>query len=165
METIRTRVLKMTSTELDELFRSSPAGAIPEGRGAGTVVFRPGTRRSVPSAVAARFLLWQGKEFRPATHDLVNLLTPFGRPGLRADVRHDASLLDGNPCIVLDYAASSRVVRDVRDEMRQIGDRDYLGIVFVKGRQRSVDFLLSFATGAARDSATPSPADSVPRQA
>lgn len=165
METIRTRVLKMTSAELDGLFRSSPAGGIPEGRGAGTVIFRPGTRRAVPAAAAARVLLWQGKEFRPTTHDLVNLLTPFGRRGLRAEVRHGPSLLDGKPCIVLDYSTSSRAARDVRDEMRQIGDRDYLGIVFVKGQQRRVYFLLSFATATAGESAAMSPAHAVQQEA
>jgi hypothetical protein len=150
MGTVRAQVLKKSAAELDALFASSPAGETPEGRGRGTVVFAPGSRRAAPSALAARLLLWQGKEFRPATHDLVNLLTPFGRPGLRAEVRQDASLLDGKPCIVLDYSRSSRAARDVRDEMRQIGDGDYLGIVFVKGRQRHVYFLLSFAEAGAR---------------
>lgn len=162
MATVRTQVLKKSAAELDELFGASPAGDIPEGRGRGTVVFAPGTRRAIPAALAARLLLWQGKEFRPATHDLVNLLTPFGRPGLRAEVRQDASLLDGKPCIVLDYSQSSRAARDVRDEMRSIGGGDYLGIVFVKGRQRHVYFLLSFDTAGGGASA---PAGVVGREA
>ncbi|MDP9073049.1 MAG: hypothetical protein M3N98_02545 [Actinomycetota bacterium] len=134
----------MSPAGLDELFASSPAGEIPRGRGTGTVVVAPGTRFARPLAAAARILFWQGKVFRPAAHDLVNLLTPFGRTGIRAEVRHDESVLDGRPCIVLDYSTSSRVARHVRDEIRQIGPNQYLGVVMRGSRQLRLHFLLRF---------------------
>lgn len=87
---------------------------------------------------------WQGKVFRGPTHDLVNLLTPFGRQAIKAEVRLDESLFDGRPCILLDYSTSSRVARDVRDEIRQIGEHQYLGLVYRKGRKLGVYFVLTF---------------------
>lgn len=134
----------MSSAGLDELFASSPAGEIPAGRGTGTLVLAPGTRFARPVAAITRVVLWQGKEFRPATHDLVNLVTPFGRRALRAEVRLDESAVDGRPCIVLDYSTSSRVARNVRDEIRQIGPHEYLGVVFRGSRKLDVHFLLRF---------------------
>lgn len=137
--------LEMSPADLDELFKSSPSGDIPAGRGTGTVVMAPGTRFTRPLAGVVRSLLWQGKVFRPGTHDLVNLFSPFGRQAIRAEVRQDESLVDGRPCIVLDYSRSSRVAKKVRDEIRQIGPHDYLGVVFRGSRQLQVYFLLNFA--------------------
>lgn len=154
MSPTSTQPLQMSSSELDELFASSPAGAIPEGRGTGTVVVVPGTRFTKPLAAVARAVLWQGKSFRPGTHDLLNYLSPFGRLGIRAMVRQDKSLIDGRPCIVLDYSETSRAARKVRDEIRQIGPHEYLGLVYKDGRKLKVYFLLSFATaGEAGDTA------------
>jgi hypothetical protein len=139
------RPLEMSPTELDELFRASPAGDIPQGRGSGTIVVKSGTRYARPLATVGRLLLWQGKVFRPSTHDLRNRLTPFGLLGLRAEVYVGDSLFDGRPCIVLDYSKSSKAARRVRDEIRQTGPGQYLGLVFVDGEKSRVRFALSFA--------------------
>jgi hypothetical protein len=135
----------MSPAQLNEMFASSPAGTIPVGRGRGTVVVVPGTRFTGPLAAVARGVLWQGKVFRPGTHDLVNLISPFSRQVLRAEVREDRSAFDGRPCIVLDYSRSSKAARKVRDEIRQIGPGEYLGVVYNDGRKLNVFFLLKFA--------------------
>ena len=140
-----TQLMKMSPAELDELFAACPAGVIPDGRGNGTVLVFPGTALVRPIAAAMRALFWQGKLFRAATHDLVNLLSPFGRQAIRAEVRDDESVFDGRPCILLDYSTSSRAARDVRDEIRQIGENQYLGLVYRKGRKLRVYFVLTFA--------------------
>jgi len=137
--------LEMARAELDALFGSSPAGDIPAGRGTGTVVVASGTPLARPLAAAARLLLWQGKVFRPGTHDLENLLTPFGVRAVRAEVYQGDSVFDGRPCIVLDYSKTSKAAGSIRDEIRQIGPHEYLGLVFRGSRQLGIHFLLSFA--------------------
>ncbi len=141
---LSTRPLEMSEAGLDELYGSSPAGEIPAGRGRGTVIAKAGTRFTRPLAAATRVVLWQGKLFRPVTHDLVNLMTPFGREAIRAEVSHGESVLDGRPCIVLDYSKTSRAARKIRDEIRQIGPNEYLGIVFKGSRKMHVHFVLHF---------------------
>ena len=145
------QLMSMSPAELDELFASSPAGVIPEGRGRGTVLVCPGTVLAGPVAATTRALFWHGKVFRPATHDLVNVLTPFARRAIRAEVGHAESVFDGRPCILLDYSKTSRWARDVRDELRQIGENQYLGVVYRKGRKLGVHFVLTFAPVAAGD--------------
>ncbi len=76
MTTITAAPLDLSPGELDDLFGSSPAGDIPAGQAEGTAIFFAGTRGAKPFAKMARILLWQGKVFRPATHDLVNRLSP-----------------------------------------------------------------------------------------
>jgi hypothetical protein len=134
----------MSPAAMDELFASSPAGDIPVGRGAGTAVFFAGRRAAKPFAAMARALLWKGKMFRPESHDLQNLLTPFGRPAIRARVYTDASWYDGRPCVVLDYSTTSKAARLIRDEIRQVGANEYLGMVFMRKRRLGVYFFLRF---------------------
>jgi hypothetical protein len=135
--------LQMSVSELDELFASSPAGPVPAGRGAGTALALPGSRWSAPLARVTG-ALWRGKVFNPIRHELLNLLTPLDFRAFRAAVREEPRLLDGRPCIVLDYSKTSIVAHWVRDEIRQVGPNDYLGIVFVRGRQVPLRFWLSF---------------------
>ena len=145
MTTTTTAPIDLKPAELDALFASSPAGAIPVGRGDGTAIAFAGHRVARPLAALTRALVWQGKKFRPETHDLQNLVTPFSLPAVRAEVYTGDSWYDGRPCVVLDYSKSSRVARRVRDEIRQIGPGDYLGMVFVDARRLRVYFLLHFS--------------------
>jgi hypothetical protein len=144
MTTITAGGLDLSPAQLDELFASSPAGDVPTGRAEGTAIFFAGTRGAKPFAKVARLLLWQGKVFRPATHDLVNRLSPFSFKGLRADVYIGDSRFDGRPCVVIDYSKGSRAARRIRDEIRQIGPNEYLGVVFKDDRRLGVYFLLRF---------------------
>ncbi len=144
MSTITAEPLDWSSSQLDDLFESSPAGDIPSGRGTGTVIVLPGSRASKPLAAVARVLFWQGKVFRPESHDVKNLLSPLSRPGVRAEVYQGESWFDGRPCVVLDYSTSSRAARQIRDEIRQIGPDHYLGMVFRGARRLNVYFTLQF---------------------
>ena len=58
----------------------------------------------------------------------------------------DASRLDGRPCIVLDYSKTSRVAGWVRDEIREVAPRLYLGLVYVRSRRAPLRFSLRFDT-------------------
>jgi hypothetical protein len=142
-------LLRLSPVALDDLFRRSPAGDVPVGRGRGTGIAVPGTEVS-PSLAALVSVVWRGKVFHPATQDLKNLFTPLGIPAVRAQVRREASWFDGQECIVLDYSRSSRVFGWIRDEIREVSPGLYLGLVYGLGRvfggakRTSVGFALDF---------------------
>ena len=127
-------LLEMSPVQLDALFQESPAGAIPEGHGDGTVVAFGGTALARPVARLARAVAWKGKTFSPATHDLKNEIGPLGIHAVRAMVYEQDSWLDGRPCIVLDYSRTSFVAGWIRDEIREVSPGLYLGIVWGVGR-------------------------------
>ena len=134
----------MRGSQLDELFTNAPAGDIPSGKGRGQALMGTGTIAARPLLATTRLLAWQGKVFDPATHSLRNLITPFGVKAITADVYVDASLLDGRPCVVLDYSKTSRVAGWVRDEIREIGPGLYLGLVYAGSRRLPIRFSLAF---------------------
>lgn len=136
--------LDMTGDELDSLYGASPAGDIPAGHSRGTAVYHAGSRAAKPLAAVTRVAFWQGKQFRPESHDLVNLVTPFSVKALRADVYTGESWYDGRPCVVIDYSKSSGRVKRVRDEIRQVGPNEYLGVVFMDRQRLRVHFFLRF---------------------
>jgi hypothetical protein len=144
MTTTAVAPLEMSPTQLDELFGSSPAGDIPVGRGRGTAVMFAGSRAAKPFAAFVRLVLWHGKVFRPESRDLKNLLSPFSFQGVRAEVYTGESWYDGRPCVVLDYSKSSKVAGRIRDEIRQIGPNEYVGMVFRGARRLNVYFFLRF---------------------
>ena len=125
----------MSSAQRDEVFRSSPAGDVPRGTGDGVALLPLGP---VPTRVAAaviRALIWKGKVFDPRYDGLRNRMTPFGLRLIRAKVYKDPSWVDGEECIVLDYSRTSLVAHWIRDEIREVAGRTYLGQVFVRGRR------------------------------
>lgn len=134
----------MRRKELEQLFREAPAGEIPVGRGRGQALMACGTFASRPLVAAVRALAWQGKEFDGRSGTLRNLISPFGKRAIMAEVYEDASWIDGLPCIVLDYSKTSRVAGFVRDEIREISPGVYLGVVFVRTRRAPVMFSLEF---------------------
>jgi hypothetical protein len=139
------QMLSMRQDELEELFRSSPPGDIPRGRGRGTVVFAPHTIVGRIAAVLAYWLAWQGKVLDPNTSTLLNLISPFRIKAIRAQVYEEASWFDGKPCIVLDYSKTSFVAKKIRDEIREVDDGVYLGLVFW-GTRLILKFTLEFGT-------------------
>jgi hypothetical protein len=146
---IPARYLEMSPAELDALFDSSPAGAIPQGRGKGTIIALPGTEVAKPIDRVLGFLVWRGKNFHPQTRDLKNLLTPLAIEGIRAEVSHSTSWVDGRECVLLDYSRSSRICGWIRDEIREVAPGVYLGVVWgvgrmFGGRRRVLGFALTF---------------------
>jgi len=140
---------RLSQSELDDLFRRSPAGPIPEGDAEGEAIVCPG---SFWSRLIARFvhaLAWQGKVFTQNPDGigatLVNKVTVVGAHAIVARVYHTTSWIDGADCIVLDYSKTSLFARKIRDEIRLVdaAQRLYLGKVWW-GRTRLVDFALRF---------------------
>ena len=137
------QLLAMTQTQLDELFRASPAGDIPDGPAKGTAIIAPGTKYSERIAELINHFGWQGKVFDAKKGVLKNKILFFGLEAILARVYKDKSWFDGEECIVLDYSETSLLAHYIRDEIRLIGPGFYLGKVYW-GKERLIDFCLQF---------------------
>jgi hypothetical protein len=137
------RLLELSRAELDELFRRSPAGPIPTGRGEGLAIVAPGTVSGRVAARLVRRLIWQGKVFDGRGETLRNRLLPFDVEAVTARIYRGPSRLDGNECIVLDYSRTSLVARWVRDEIRELSPGRYLGVAYLASR-KLLNFALAF---------------------
>ena len=129
--------------ELGELFRVGTVGAIPNGRGRGTVLIGTGGALARLAAALSYALAWRGKVVNAREGRLKNLITPLAIPAIAAAVYKQDSWFDGQPCIVLDYSKTSFVAQKIRDEIREIAPGVYLGLVFW-GRRHVLDFSLDF---------------------
>ena len=137
------QLLTMTQKELDDLFTASPPGDIPNGPAKGTAIIAPGTVYSQNIAEVINLFGWQGKVFDAQKGLLKNSITLFHVQAIVARVYKGPSWLDGKECIVLDYSDTSIVAHYVRDEIRLIGPRFYLGKVYWE-KDRLIDFCLQF---------------------
>ena len=137
------QLFKMSQAQLDELFTKSEAGAIPDGEARGTAIVAPGTSYSPEIAGFINLFAWQGKTFDASHGVLRNRILPFGLNAIIAKVYKGASWLDDKECIVLDYSETSTVAHWIRDEIRQIGPKLYLGKVYWD-KKRLIDFALEF---------------------
>ena len=136
-------LLKMSTQQLDDLFRQSQPGDIPNGEAQGTAIIAEGTPFSPVIAQIINIFGWQGKTFDAVSGRLVNRLTFFGLSAIVAKIYVAPSWFDGNDCIVLDYSETSLVAHWVRDEIRLLQPGLYLGIVY-RQRQRTIHFALQF---------------------
>jgi hypothetical protein len=147
MHTINTAdpstLITMTKPELARLFSSGRTGAVPDGRGRGTVFLGTGGLAAQVAARLSYALAWRWKVVSARTGRLLNILTPLQIEAIAAMIYKQDSWYDGAPCIVLDYSKTSFVARRIRDEIREIAPGVYLGIVFW-GRRHVLDFALDF---------------------
>jgi hypothetical protein len=137
------QLLAMSQAQLDDLFRASPAGDIPNGAAKGTAIIAPGTKFSEPTAQIINLFGWQGKVFDSAKGLLKNKILAFGFEAIVARVYKGPSWLDNKECIVLDYSDTSIVAQYIRDEIRLISPGFYLGVVYW-GKDRLIHFSLQF---------------------
>ena len=137
------QLLAMSQEQLDDLFKASPPGDIPDGQAKGTAIIAPGTKFTDDIAEFVNKFGWQGKVFDASKGVLKNRILAFGVEAIVAKVYQGESWLDQKPCIVLDYSETSIVAHWIRDEIRLIGPRFYLGKVYW-GKARLIDFCLEF---------------------
>ena len=137
------QLLVMTDKQLDDLFSSSPACDIPNGEAQGTAIIAPGTKFSHEISSLINIFGWQGKTFDAAHGTLTNRILAFGLNAIVAQVYKDKSWFDGKECIVLDYSKTSLLAKHIRDEIRQIGPGEYLGLVYWD-KTRIIHFSLQF---------------------
>ena len=130
-------------SELDDLFRASPPGDIPNGEAEGTAIIAPGTNYSRTIATFINHFAWQGKVFDAEKGVLKNRILPFGFKAIIAKVYKDAELARRQgvhrPRLLRDLARGAWI----RDEIRLIGPGFYLGKVYW-GKERLIDFCLKF---------------------
>jgi hypothetical protein len=136
-------LMKMSQAELDDLFKASPAGDIPNGQAKGTAIIAPGTKFSPEIAELVSIFAWQGKTFDGKRGVLTNRILPLGLNAIVAEVYKDKSWLDGKECIVLDYSKTSLLAHWIRDEIRLAAPNFYLGKVYWE-KKRLIDFCLDF---------------------
>jgi len=137
------QLLAMSQQQLDDLFRESQAGDIPNGEAKGTAIIAPGTKYSESIATIINHFGWQGKVFDAKKGVLKNRILAFGLEAIVAKVYKGPSWLDGKECIVLDYSETSLLAHWIRDEIRLIGPGFYLGKVYW-AKDRLIDFCLQF---------------------
>jgi hypothetical protein len=133
----------MSQEQLDDLFKKSDSGPIPDGQAEGTAIITPGTVFSRPIAELVNVFSWQGKTFDGKRGVLTNRITSLGFNAIVAEVYKDKSWLDDKECIVLDYSKTSLVAHWIRDEIRQVQPKLYLGKVYWD-KKRLIDFCLQF---------------------
>jgi hypothetical protein len=136
-------LLKMSQPDLDALFTKQAAGPIPDGPAKGTAIIAPGTVFTPEIATFVSLFAWQGKTFDAERGLLVNRISVFGVDAIVAEVYKQASWLDQKECIVLDYSKTSHVAQWIRDEIRMIEPKLYLGKVYWS-KKRLIDFALEF---------------------
>ncbi len=135
--------LKMSGDQLDEIFRNSEAGNIPQGEGNGVAIIAPGTNISDEIAWFVNVFTWKGKVFDPVKGELRNKILPMGAKAIVAKVYKDKSWFDQKECIVLDYSKTSLVAHYIRDEIREVSPGIYLGLVYW-GQKKLIHFALQF---------------------
>lgn len=146
--------------ELDSLYRAAAAPATMRAAD-GQLVGRMLAVRGMPAALAAplrrwaasRSFLWEGKTFqatddvRGVGHNRVNVAGVLGRQNLFPfETRFDASAIDGNPTLVLDYdlGVNPSFIRRIHDEIREVSPGVFLGPAMWKAR-RGKQLVLWFA--------------------
>src|SRR4051794_6320803 len=134
-------LLSMSAAQIEELYRRSPAGPIPDGPAKGVAIVLPGTPAARVIARLVRLFFWQGKVFEHG--QLRNSITIFHVLAIKANVYHGESLLDGGESVILDYSRTSLAARWVRDEIREVAPGVYLGLAYALGR-RVIPFVLVF---------------------
>ena len=142
--------LKLSSEQLDDVFRNSPSGKIPIGEGDGTAIIAPDT---VVSDIIAKFVhifTWKGKVFVPDPVDprratLKNRILPVEVRAIAAEVYRNPSWLDEKECIVLDYSQTSIVAEWIRDEIREVSPGLYLGLAYWGKEKQEAHRLIHFA--------------------
>lgn len=137
------QVINMSETGLDKLFSDSESGDIPNGEAKGTAIIAPGASYNQAVAQVISYFAWQGKIFDAKSGTLKNEITPFGLRAIIAKVYKGDSWFDHKPCIVLDYSETSMVAHWIRDEIRMIAAKQYLGKVYW-GKKQLIHFLLEF---------------------
>jgi hypothetical protein len=135
------QLARMSWPELERLYRQSEAGTIPEGYAEGKAIYCPcGRFAGMRSRLTG--VVWRGKVFDAADGTLVNQWCGFR--AIRAQVSYGPSWLDGAPSIVMDYSATSKVWTDVRDEVREVAPRLYLGRMY-RRKAGAPEFQIFFA--------------------
>lgn len=158
---------QLSSAELEHCFAAGaavPLGAVtgdPVGRVLAVRGFDAGPLAAVRRWIARTpLILWEGKSFRAEPGADTGFGGNRARLGVRGIVLRFAtsegpSIVDGRPCLRIDYdiASNPRLARRIYDELREVSPGLYLGRGGCVGRHRT-HLVLWFAVDA-REQAAP----------
>jgi hypothetical protein len=113
--------------ELESLYRQAAPGTMPTGFVRGRTVYCSHDFLAGSRARIANFF-WKGKHFCDQDSSLINQF--LGVRAIRAHTYPGTSSLDGQPAWILDYAHTSLLWKDVRDEMREVAPGLYVGAMY-----------------------------------
>jgi hypothetical protein len=119
----------LSPAQLDALYASGTASALPSGKIEGRAIQFPGTSIAVPASKAAR-VVWQGKVIDASGTRAVNRF--FGVKMIHAKIYQGQSWRDGGPALILDYQNSSLVYARNRDEIREVAPGLFLGLMYAR---------------------------------
>lgn len=134
---------QMSQAELDDLYKKSPAGEIPDGDSQGTAMIIPGSIVSKIFIPIIKVLFWQGKVFHRDRDFLLNKILLFKIRAIKARIYRGTSWIDGGEAVILDYSKTSFVAQKIRDEIRTVAPGIYLGQAYW-GKTRILNFILEF---------------------
>src|SRR5260370_12767727 len=98
-----------TADELEKLFSSGVAGAIPNGHGKGTVLIGTGGPLARLAAALSYVLAWRGKVVNAREGRLKNLLTPLAIQAVESAVYKRDSWGDREPRLPLHHSITPLV--------------------------------------------------------
>jgi len=117
------KLLRMCESELIEVYKCGVPTPVPCGYTPGTIIYKPGSKLSVPTAKLLKFSAWQGKYI--TCDKMYN--RQFCMPTIQAKIGSGESWIDGGPTLVFDYYDTSFVWKQYRDEVREVSPGIYLG--------------------------------------
>ena len=135
------QLVRMDRYQLEALYRAAEPGRAPDGVTRGRAIMNPGSRLTVPASRVVR-VLWQGKVF---TDDGMMVNRVLGMRAVHARVYVGESWLDGRPSVIMDYAGTSRLFPEVRDEVREVSPGVWLGVMYTRkptGPEQTMFFAL-----------------------
>jgi hypothetical protein len=107
----------------ESLFRQGALGCGPVGPTRGAVLYADGKHPRLKAHLQG--VVWKGKTFH-CDGTFTNRWLG-GIQAVSAGVHVEPSWLDGQPCLVMQYAADAHVFGNVRDELREIAPDVWLG--------------------------------------
>lgn len=113
---------KATACDYEEWFRRGVVDGIPCGKTRGTVLYSQGHWPKLKARLQGS--VWKGKHFH-ADGTLTNRWRGF--EAVSAPVSIGESWLDGQACIVMEYADDAKIFGGIRDELRRIAPGVWLG--------------------------------------
>ena len=130
----------LKAEELDKLFIEGISPSQDELEGFFAGISLPQTTKTFLPRAFEKFAIfvgdkiWKGKVFMKIDSELrgANILTDFKIPVFPFRVEQSNSFLDGKPCLILNYRIFPNPfpVVFIRDELRKIGEKLYLGVMF-----------------------------------
>ncbi|KAI9769488.1 MAG: hypothetical protein M1840_003965 [Geoglossum simile] len=138
------KLLAMSASQLDDVFKNGSPKPVPNGPAKGTAIIAPGSPYTPEVAEFVSIFVWKGKTFNKEKMVLVNEISALSLNAILAKITIGPSWIDGKECIILDYSQTSLVAHWVRDEIRLVAPNLYLGTVFWK-KARLIHFALQFA--------------------